>query len=166
FVEQHAERLKCDAIVISDTTMIGPGLPTIGASLRGMVYFEINVHGPAQDLHSGSYGGAVVNPATALARIIASMHDEKWHVTIDGFYDDVNPAQEFRAAITELPYDGDAYLQETGAPALGGEQGYSTLERLWVRPTCEVNGLLSGYTAEGSKTVLPSRAMAKVSCRL
>jgi acetylornithine deacetylase/succinyl-diaminopimelate desuccinylase-like protein len=166
FVEQNAERLRCDAIVISDTTMIGPGLPTIGASLRGMVYFEINVHGPGQDLHSGSYGGAVVNPATALARIIASFHDENWHVAIDGFYDDVYAAQEFRAEIGELPFDAGSYLRETGSPALGGEKGYTTLERLWVRPTCEVNGLLSGYTAEGSKTVLPSKAMAKVSCRL
>lgn len=166
FVEQNADRLKCDAIVISDTTMVGPGIPTIGASLRGMTYFEINVRGPAQDLHSGSYGGAVINPATALARIIASMHDDNWHVTIDGFYDDVLEAADFRAAIRDLPFDSDSYLRETGSPALGGEDGQTTLERLWVRPTCEVNGLLSGYTEEGSKTVLPSKAMAKVSCRL
>ncbi len=166
FVEQNADRLKCDAIVISDTTMIGPGVPTIGASLRGMVYFEINVQGPARDLHSGSYGGAVINPATALARIIASMHDDDWRVTIDGFYDDVRAAEDFRAAIRALPFDSGSFLHETGSPSLDGEVGQSTLERLWVRPTCEVNGLLSGYTGEGSKTVLPSRAMAKVSCRL
>ncbi len=166
FVEQNAERLRCDAIVISDTTMIGAGIPTIGASLRGLAYFEINVQGPGQDLHSGSYGGTVVNPATALARIIASFHDENWHVTIADFYDDVLQAADFRAAMKDLPFDETAFLSETGAPALAGESGQSTLERIWVRPTCEINGLLSGYTGEGSKTVLPSKAMAKVSCRL
>lgn len=166
FVEQHAEQLRCDAIVISDTTMIGPGIPTIGASLRGLAYFEINVQGPGQDLHSGSYGGTVVNPATALARIIASFHDENWHVAIDGFYDDVLQAEDFRAAMKKLPFDEQTFLAETGAASLAGEKGQTTLERIWVRPTCEVNGLLSGYTGEGSKTVLPSKAMAKVSCRL
>ena len=166
FVEQNAERLRCDAIVISDTTMIGAGIPTIGASLRGLAYFEINIQGPGQDLHSGSYGGTVINPATALARIIASFHDENWHVAIDGFYDDVLQAEDFRAAMKDLPFDEGTFLSETGAPKLAGEAGQSTLERIWVRPTCEVNGLLSGYTGEGSKTVLPSRAMAKVSCRL
>ncbi|MHB1170611.1 MAG: dipeptidase [Longimicrobiales bacterium] len=166
FVEQNAERLRCDAIVISDTTMIGAGIPTIGASLRGLAYFEINVQGPGQDLHSGSYGGTVINPATALARIIASFHDENWRVAIDGFYDDVLQAEDFRAAMKDLPFDENTFLAETGAPKLAGEGGQSTLERIWVRPTCEVNGLLSGYTGEGSKTVLPSKAMAKVSCRL
>jgi acetylornithine deacetylase/succinyl-diaminopimelate desuccinylase-like protein len=102
----------------------------------------------------------------ALARILASLHDERWHITIPGFYDDVNAAPEFREQIRSLPFETDAFRAETGAPELAGEEGYSTLERLWVRPTCEVNGLLSGYTGEGSKTVLPSKAMAKVSCRL
>lgn len=166
FVEQNADRLRCDAIVISDTTMIGPGLPTIGASLRGLAYFEINVQGPGQDLHSGSYGGTVLNPATALARIIASFHDTSWRVAIEGFYDDVLEAEDFRAAMKKLPFDEATFLAETGAPTLVGEAGQTTLERIWVRPTCEVNGLLSGYTGEGSKTVLPSKAMAKVSCRL
>jgi len=166
FVETHAEQLRCDAIVISDTTMIGPGIPTIGASLRGLAYFEINVQGPGQDLHSGSYGGTVINPATALARIIASFHDENWRVAIDGFYDDVLQAEDFRAAMKNLPFDERTFLAETGATSLAGEKGQTTLERIWVRPTCEVNGLLSGYTGEGSKTVLPSKAMAKVSCRL
>ncbi len=155
-----------DAIIISDTTMMGPGMPTIGASLRGLAYFEMHVDGPATDLHSGSYGGAVINPGTALARIIASFHDDDWHVTIPGFYDDVDEAADFRAKIRELPYDEEALLEETGVPELGGEASFSTPERLWVRPTCEVNGLLSGYTGEGPKTVLPSTAMAKVSCRL
>lgn len=166
FVEAHAERLKADYVVISDTTMFGPDIPTIGVSLRGISYFEIEVRGPAQDLHSGSYGGAVVNPATALSRIIASFHDDDWHVAIPGFYDDVNAAPEFRAQIRELPFDEEEFRKEAGSPALGGEAGQSTLERLWVRPTVEVNGLVSGYTGEGPKTVLPSRALAKVSCRL
>ncbi len=166
FVEEHRERLACDAIVVSDTTMIAPGMPTIGASLRGIAYFELRVRGPASDLHSGSYGGAVVNPATALARIIASCHDDRWHITIPGFYDDVRELADYRAQIRELPSDDATFQAETGAPALDGEAGYTRLERLWVRPTCEVNGLLAGYTGEGSKTVLPAKAMAKVSFRL
>jgi len=166
FVETNADRLAADAVVISDSSMLAPGMPTIGASLRGLAYFEIHVAGPATDLHSGSYGGAVINPATALARIIASFHDDDWHVTIAGFYDAVHAAPEFREQIRSLPFDEAAYLKETGAPMLAGESDHTTYERLWVRPTVEVNGLLSGYTGEGSKTVLPSRAMAKVSCRL
>ncbi len=166
YVRDHVDDLDVDAIIISDTSMMGEGMATIGASLRGLAYFEIQVQGPATDLHSGSYGGAVINPATALARIIASFHDDDWHVTIPGFYDDVDEAAEFRSRIEELPYDEDALLRETGAPELGGEASFSTPERLWVRPTCEVNGLLSGYTGEGPKTVLPATAMAKVSCRL
>jgi acetylornithine deacetylase/succinyl-diaminopimelate desuccinylase-like protein len=166
FIEKNARRLAADAIVISDTTMVAPGMPTIGASLRGLAYFEIRVRGPGGDLHSGSYGGAVLNPATALAHIIASFHDENWHIAIPGFYDDVNPAAEFREQIQRLPFDEKRYLEETGSPALTGERGYSTYERTWVRPTVEINGMLSGYTGEGSKTVLPAHAMAKVSCRL
>lgn len=166
FVRDHADRLACDAIVISDTTMVGEEYPTIGASLRGLAYMEIHVQGPAQDLHSGSYGGAVLNPATALARIIASFHDENEHITIEGFYDDVDPAETFRANMKRVPHDAAAFLKETGSPVAWGEKGFSTVERIWVRPTCEVNGLLSGWTGEGSKTVLPSKAMAKVSCRI
>jgi acetylornithine deacetylase/succinyl-diaminopimelate desuccinylase-like protein len=166
FVRDNRDLLACDAVVISDTTMVGAGLPTIGASLRGIAYFEVNVRGPARDLHSGAYGGAVVNPATALARIIASFHDESWHVNIPGFYDDVLEAADYREQIRSLPFDMEKFLEETGSPVATGEAAYSTLERLWIRPTVEVNGLLSGYTEEGSKTVLPSHAMAKVSCRL
>jgi acetylornithine deacetylase/succinyl-diaminopimelate desuccinylase-like protein len=166
FVTKHAVRLACSSIVISDTTMIGPGIPTIGASLRGLAYFEIRVTGPSVDLHSGSYGGAVLNPATALSHIVASFHDENWHVTVPGFYDDVHTAPEFVAQIRTLPFDERAFLAETGSPITVGERGFTTFERLWVRPTCEVNGMLSGYTGEGSKTVLPSYAMAKVSFRL
>ena len=167
FIEQHADLLKCDAVVISDSAMFAPGLPSVLSSLRGLAYFEINVQGPAQDLHSGSYGGAVVNPAMALAHILATLHDGNGRVAIPGFYDAVDewPAA-VRAQMRALPFDDEHFRAETGAPALGGEQGYTVLERLWTRPTCEVNGLLSGYTGEGAKTVLPAKAMAKVSCRL
>ena len=167
FIEANAERLKCDAVVISDSAMFAPGLPSILSSLRGLAYFQIDVQGPAQDLHSGSYGGAVVNPAMALAKILATLHDADGRIAIPGFYDKV---EEWPAAVREqmrgLPFDDEHFRAETGAPALGGEKGYTVLERLWTRPTCEVNGLLSGYTGEGAKTVLPAKAMAKVSCRL
>jgi acetylornithine deacetylase/succinyl-diaminopimelate desuccinylase-like protein len=166
FVEQHTDLLRCDAVVISDSGMFGPGMPTIGASLRGLAYFELRVRAARGDLHSGSYGGAVANPATALARILASLHDDNGHIAIPGFYDDVQADPEYVAQIRELPFDDEAFRERTGAPALSGEAGFTTLERIWVRPTCEVNGLLSGYTGEGSKTVLPAAAMAKVSCRL
>jgi acetylornithine deacetylase/succinyl-diaminopimelate desuccinylase-like protein len=167
FIADNAKRLACDGVVISDSSMFAPGQPSILSSLRGLAYFEINVVGPTVDLHSGSYGGAVVNPATALARIIATFHDANGRVAIDGFYDAVRDwGDDARAAIRKLPFDERDFQHETGAPALGGEAGYSTLERIWTRPTCELNGLLSGYTGEGAKTVLPSKAMAKVSCRL
>ncbi|MEO5588277.1 MAG: dipeptidase [Gemmatimonadaceae bacterium] len=167
FIEENQELLACEAVVIYDSAMFAPGQPSILSSLRGLAYFEINVVGPTSDLHSGSYGGAVVNPATALAQIVASLHDANRHVAIDGFYDDVLewPA-EVREGMKKLPFDEANFLAETGAPELGGEAGFTQLERLWARPTCEVNGLLSGYTGEGAKTVLPSKAMAKVSCRL
>jgi acetylornithine deacetylase/succinyl-diaminopimelate desuccinylase-like protein len=167
FIEANAERLKCDAVVISDSAMFAPGLPSILSSLRGLAYFQIDVQGPAQDLHSGSYGGAVMNPAMALAKILATLHDADGHIAIPGFYDKVGewPAA-VRAQMRNLPFDDEHFRAETGAPALGGEKGYTVLERLWTRPTCEVNGLLSGYTGEGAKTVLPAKAMAKVSCRL
>jgi acetylornithine deacetylase/succinyl-diaminopimelate desuccinylase-like protein len=167
FVEKNATLLRADAVVISDSSMFAPGLPSILSSLRGIAYFQIDVVGPAQDLHSGSYGGAVVNPAMALARILGTMHDAKGRITIKGFYDKVRKwDKKSRDAIRKLPFSDRHFLKETGASALGGEEGYSTLERIWMRPTCEVNGLLSGYTGEGAKTVLPSKAMAKVSCRL
>ena len=167
FIEEHAARLASTAVVISDSSMFAPGQPSILSSLRGLAYFQIDVVGPTVDLHSGSYGGAVVNPATALARIVATFHDENGHIAIPGFYDAVQKwGDDARAAIRRLPFDESEFQHETGAPALGGEAGYSTLERIWTRPTCEVNGLLSGYTGEGAKTVLPSKAMAKVSCRL
>jgi len=167
FIEANADLLRADAVVISDSAMFAPGLPSILSSLRGMAYFQIDVQGPSTDLHSGSYGGAVVNPAMALARILATMHDGSGHVAIEGFYDKVMDwGDAARQEMRSLPFDDEHFRAETGAPALGGEAGFSTLERLWMRPTCEINGLLSGYTGEGAKTVLPSKAMAKVSCRL
>jgi acetylornithine deacetylase/succinyl-diaminopimelate desuccinylase-like protein len=167
FVEEQKQLLKADAVVISDSAMFAPGLPSILSSLRGLAYFEINVQGPKGDLHSGSYGGAVVNPAMALARILATLHDEKGHIAIPGFYDKVREWDaKIREQMRSLPFENAGFMEETGVDALGGEQGFTTLEKLWIRPTCEVNGLLSGYTGEGAKTVLPSKAMAKVSCRL
>jgi acetylornithine deacetylase/succinyl-diaminopimelate desuccinylase-like protein len=167
FVEQNAERLRADVVVISDSTMFAPGLPTLLFSLRGLAYLQIDVQGPNRDLHSGSYGGAVVNPAMALARILATFHDADGRVAIEGFYDDVRDwGPAVREQIGALPFDEEEFRGETGAKALGGERGFGVLERLWTRPTCEVNGLLSGYTGEGAKTVLPAHAMAKVSFRL
>ncbi len=167
FLETHRERLRCDGVVISDSTMFAPGLPSILSSLRGLAYVQIDVRGPDSDLHSGMYGGAVVNPAMALARILATLHDDNGRVAIAGFYDAVQAWPDaVRAQMRTLPLDEDTFRGDVGAPALGGERGYTVLERLWTRPTCEVNGLLSGYTGEGAKTVLPAVAMAKVSCRL
>ena len=167
FIQENATKLAADAVVISDSAMFAPGLPSILSSLRGMAYFQIDVQGPSGDLHSGSYGGAVANPAMALARILATMHDADGRIAIEGFYEDV---REWDAPVLkqmkELPFDEKTFLHETGSPVAFGEKGYTTLERLWARPTCEVNGLLSGYTGEGAKTVLPAKAMAKVSCRL
>ncbi|MDQ2930107.1 MAG: dipeptidase [Gemmatimonadota bacterium] len=167
FVMKEAKRLACDYVVVSDSSMFAPGLPSILSSLRGLAYFQIDIQGPTSDLHSGSYGGAVVNPAMALARILATFFDDKGHVAIPGFYDAVRKWDpKVLEGMRALPFDEKDFAKEVGAPALGGEAGFTTLERLWARPTCEVNGLLSGYTEEGSKTVLPSKAMAKVSCRL
>lgn len=167
FLEREKARLACDAVVISDSTMFAPGIPSILSSLRGMAYLQIDVRGASGDLHSGMYGGAVVNPAMALARILATMHDDTGRIAIPGFYDRVRPFPDHvRAQMRELPFSDDALMHEVGVAALGGEPGYTTLERLWTRPTCEVNGLLSGYTGEGAKTVLPAVSMAKVSFRL
>jgi acetylornithine deacetylase/succinyl-diaminopimelate desuccinylase-like protein len=167
FIEEHAKRLACDGVIISDSSMFAPGLPSILFSLRGLAYLQIDIEGPGSDLHSGSYGGAVVNPATVLARVIASFHDDRRRVAVKGFYDKVVAWEDsVRSQINSLPFSEEGFREEAGAPALGGEAGYSTLERIWTRPTLEVNGLLSGYTGEGAKTVLPAKAMAKISCRL
>jgi len=167
FLDKNAERLACDAVLISDTGMFSPDLPCITTGLRGIVYTEINVYGPASDLHSGSYGGAVVNPANALATIIDGLKDDGGQATVPGYYDSVRPITEReRADLVRLPMDEETLRETVGAVALGGEVGFSALERMWYRPTLDVNGLLSGFTDEGSKTVLPSQAMAKVSMRL
>lgn len=167
FLRAHKARLRCDGVVISDSTMFAPGIPSILSSLRGLAYVQIDVRGPSSDLHSGMYGGAVVNPAMALARILSTFHDADGRVAIPGFYDAVDAWPEAtRHAMRALPFDAEHFRHEVGAPALGGEPGYTVLERLWTRPTCEVNGVLSGYTGEGAKTVLPAVSMAKVSCRL
>jgi len=167
FIERHRDLLRADAAVVSDTSMFDRDLPTITYGLRGLVYCQIDLEGPNTDLHSGSFGGAVANPAAVLSRLLTQMKDERGKVTIPGFYDDVVPlSDEERRAFAALPFDEERYKRELGLQALAGEEGYSTLERVWARPTFEVNGLLSGFTGEGAKTVLPGRAMAKVSMRL
>jgi acetylornithine deacetylase/succinyl-diaminopimelate desuccinylase-like protein len=164
---KHQDLLKADVVVISDTAMIAKGAPGITHGLRGMVYFQLDVEGTKSDLHSGSFGGAVINPAFALAQILSRLKDGSGRITIPGFYDDVRklPAEE-RRALARLPFSETKFRREIGAPALFGEKGFTTLERLWARPTLEINGLYSGFIGEGAKTVLPGRAMAKVSMRL
>ena len=167
FVKANKERLKADVVLISDTSMISMEHPSLETGLRGLSYLEVEVTGPNRDLHSGVYGGAVANPATILAKMIASLHDENNHITIPGFYDDVAEltAPE-RKALNEAPYDEAAYKSDLGVDELWGEKGYSTLERTGTRPTLEVNGIWGGYIGEGAKTVLPSKAYAKISMRL
>lgn len=167
FLREQAERLACDAVIISDTGMLGIDIPSIGTGLRGIAYLEVFVDGPATDLHSGSYGGAVVNPAIALAGMISNLKDENGRVTIPGFYDRVRAmSDKEREEVRELPYTDEDFLEETGAPSLGGESGFNTLERLWYRPALDVNGMISGFTGDGAKTVLPAKASAKISMRL
>jgi acetylornithine deacetylase/succinyl-diaminopimelate desuccinylase-like protein len=167
FLRQHAERFKADVSLNPDAGMMGMDQPTITYGLRGLAYFEINVWGPKADLHSGLYGGAVHNPAQALVELVAKMHDAQGRITLPGFYDSVRPiTEQERLDFARLPNDEAHYLAETGVPALWGEEGYTPAERTGARPTLEVNGLLSGWTGPGSKTVLPAKAMAKISCRL
>lgn len=167
FVKAHKEKLKADVILISDTAMISMDTPSIDVGVRGLTYVQIEVTGANRDLHSGVYGGAVANPITILAQMIASLHDENNHVTIPHFYDDVVEASAAeRAALAKAPFDEAAYKEELGVNELWGEKGYTTNERTGIRPTLEINGIWGGYTGEGSKTVLPSKAFAKISCRL
>lgn len=167
FVEANKALLKCDVILISDTAMISMDTPSIDTGVRGLSYIEVEVTGPNRDLHSGVYGGAVANPATVLAKMIASCHDENNHITIPGFYDDVLEASaEERTLLGKAPFDEKAYADDLGIDAVYGEKGYTTNERTGIRPTLEVNGIWGGYTGEGSKTVLPSKATAKISARL
>ncbi|HMO33649.1 MAG TPA: dipeptidase [Lacibacter sp.] len=167
FVKEHKELLKADVILISDTAMLSLEHPSIDIGVRGLSYIEVEVTGPNRDLHSGVYGGAVANPITMLARMIAACHDENNHITIPGFYDDVVEATpEERKLMAAAPFDGEEYRADLGVPTLWGEKGYTTNERTGIRPTFEVNGIWGGYTGEGAKTVLPSKAYAKISTRL
>jgi acetylornithine deacetylase/succinyl-diaminopimelate desuccinylase-like protein len=167
FVKANKELLKADVILISDTAMISMDTPSIDIGVRGLSYIEIEVTGPNRDLHSGVYGGAVANPITILSKMIAACHDENNHITIPGFYDDVTESTDAeRAKMAEAPFDLNEFKQDLGIANVWGEKGYSTNERTGIRPTLEVNGIWGGYTGEGAKTVLPSKAFAKISCRL
>ncbi len=167
FVKENKARLKADIILISDTALISLDHPSITTGLRGLSYMEVEVTGPNRDLHSGVYGGAVANPVNVLCEMIASLHDETGRVTIPGFYDKVaNLSDAERKAINQAPFDLEAYKKELGIAEVYGEKGYTTLERTGIRPTLDVNGIWGGYTGEGAKTVLPSKAHAKISMRL
>jgi len=167
FLEGHQDLLACDMVLISDTAMFAEDTPSITYGLRGLAYLEVEINGPNRDLHSGIYGGAVDNPVNVLCEMISQMKDEQGRITIPGFYDDVKPlTTEDRNAFADLPFDEEAYKEELGLNALNGEEGYSTLERAAARPTLDVNGIWGGYTGEGAKTVLPSKANAKISMRL
>ncbi len=167
FVKEHKDLLKADVILISDTSMLSLETPSMDVGVRGLSYIEIEVTGANRDLHSGVYGGAVANPITILSKMIASLHDENNHITIPGFYDDVvESSAEERKLMAEAPFDEDEYKKDLGVKELWGEKGYTTNERTGIRPTLEINGIWGGYTGEGAKTVLPSKAHAKISCRL
>ncbi len=167
FLTTHRDLLQADVVVISDTPMLERGLPSICYGLRGLTYMEVEVRGPAVDLHSGSFGGAVANPATVLCEIVARLKGPDGRVKIPGFYDKVRRlGRRERARLRELPFRESDFLSLTGAPPLTGERGFTTLERLWARPTLDVNGLVSGHIAEGAKTIIPARALAKISMRL
>jgi acetylornithine deacetylase/succinyl-diaminopimelate desuccinylase-like protein len=167
FLEAHKQLLQADVVLISDTSMLSMENPSIDTGVRGLTYIEVEVTGPNRDLHSGVYGGAVANPITILAQMIASLHDENNHITIPGFYNDVVIATpEERAAMAKAPFDEAEYKADLGITELWGEKGYTTNERTGIRPTLEVNGIWGGYTGEGAKTVLPAKAFAKISCRL
>ncbi|GEP95906.1 dipeptidase [Chitinophaga cymbidii] len=167
FLKDNKERLKADVVLISDTSMISMENPSLDTGLRGLAYMEVEVTGPNRDLHSGVYGGAVANPATILAKMIASLHDDNNHITIPGFYDGVQELSAAeRADLNKAPFDEAEYKTDLGVEELWGEKGYTTIERTGIRPTLEVNGIWGGYTGEGAKTVLPSKAFAKISMRL
>jgi acetylornithine deacetylase/succinyl-diaminopimelate desuccinylase-like protein len=168
FLSENRGALKCDVAVVSDTGMIARGVPTLSYGLRGVTALEVKITGPKMDLHSGVFGGAVVNPITALAQLLATLHDREGHVAIAGFYDRAKPLENWeREAWRKLPVDGDKLiLEETGVPELFGEAGYNSVERIWARPTAEINGIGGGYQGQGTKTVIASHAMAKLTFRL
>jgi acetylornithine deacetylase/succinyl-diaminopimelate desuccinylase-like protein len=167
FVADNKGLLKADVILISDSALLSMDTPTLDVGMRGLSYIEVEVTGPNRDLHSGTYGGAVANPITMLSKMIASCHDENNHITIPGFYDDVAvPTPEERDLLARAPFDEKEYKEELGVKEVWGEKGYTVNERTGIRPTLEVNGIWGGYIGEGAKTVLPSKAFAKISCRL
>ncbi|MCB0635385.1 MAG: dipeptidase, partial [Lewinella sp.] len=167
FLKEHKDRLSCDVILISDTSIIANDTPSITTGLRGLSYVEVEVVGPNRDLHSGVYGGAVGNPINVLCEMIAGMMDDDNHITIPGFYDDVEVVSaEEREEMNKAPFNLEKYQKDLGIAAVRGEAGYTTLERVSIRPTLDVNGIWGGYTGEGAKTVLPSKAFAKISMRL
>ncbi|WP_010587607.1 dipeptidase [Schlesneria paludicola] len=167
FLEARKKSFACDVAVVSDTSQYGPNQPAITYGLRGIVAVEMTLTGPKKDLHSGVFGGAVANPASGVARLIAALHDDQGRVQIPGFYDDVTPLTDAeRKQFADLGFDEEAFKAELGVTEVFGEVGYSTTERRWARPTCEVNGLFSGYTGVGPKTIVPSKATVKITCRL
>ena len=167
FMRAHKDRLACDLCLNVDSGILAADAPSISYGLRGLIYFEIRLQGPATDLHSGTFGGAIDNPATVLCQLIGGMKDRKGRITLPGFYDHVRKlSKDERDELARLPTPEQWWLKQTGSPALGGEEGYTATERAVARPTLDVNGLLGGFTGEGSKTVLPAKAMAKVSMRL
>ncbi|MBI1310045.1 dipeptidase [bacterium] len=167
FLRDNREKLACDVAVISDTAQYGPGIPAITYGLRGILACEVTLTGPNRDLHSGVFGGAVANPVNELCRLISLLHDDQRRVAVPGFYDDVKPlTDEERAQFAALPFNEAAWLADLGVNASVGETGYTATERRWARPTCDVNGIFGGYTGEGPKTIVPSTATAKITCRL
>jgi len=167
FVTSNQQRLRADALVVSDTAMLAKGVPSITYGLRGLNYYQIEIAGAAQDLHSGVFGGAVPNPITILAEMIAKLHDRDFRVTVPGFYDDVaTVSRQERKALNALPRKEKDFRKTVGAPGLCGEKGYTVAEQLWIRPTLELNGIWGGYLGEGAKTVIPAKAYAKISTRL
>src|SRR5487761_650607 len=167
FVTKNKNRLTAEALIVSDTAMLARGVPSITYGLRGLNYYQIEITGPSQDLHSGVFGGAAPNPITILAELIAKLHDKNFHVTVPGFYDKVAKVTALeRKALNALPWKKKAFEETVGAPGLCGEKGFTNVERLWCRPTLELNGIWGGYTGEGSKTVIPSQTFAKISTRL
>ena len=167
FIQADKSRLACDYVVISDGSQLRPGTPAITYGLRGLVYMEVTVKGPAQDIHSGSFGGAVANPANVLARLIGGLHDADGRVSLDGFYEGVSRIDpQERKALADLGCEDDQLKAQLAVDALPGERGYSSRERMWARPTLDVNGLVSGYVEPGAKTIIPAQASAKISMRL
>ncbi|HKV26011.1 MAG TPA: dipeptidase [Candidatus Acidoferrum sp.] len=167
FVQKNKEKLKADALVVSDTSMLAKGVPSITYGLRGLNYYQIELTGPVRDLHSGVYGGAVPNPLTILTELFARLHDKNFRVTVPGFYDKVATVSKAeRKSLGALPWKKKSFEEAVGAPGYEGEKGFTTVERLWIRPTLELNGIWGGYQGEGAKTVIPSKAYAKFSTRL